>query len=201
MRAVGLLHAMCLTPSLRTCLVAGTGGGEPGKGSAGARLQHDDAKAMAKAKKSATLVRTEVVQNAPCHARERTLRCKPAAHVLSAPPSRVRSAVALSARLPARLPACPPGRLPLRPRKGVRQAHGHRAPASTPQRRGGARTVDTYRVDCRAPPCRARCLAPMLARVPRVLGAVSGGLQTVSRRDDEKARSLADAAPVGATWL
>jgi len=53
---------MCMTPASRTCLVAGTGG-EPGKGSAGARLQHDDAKAMAKAKKSATLVRTEVALN------------------------------------------------------------------------------------------------------------------------------------------
>jgi len=48
------------TPAAPAPPAAGTGG-EPGKGSAGARLQHDDAKAMAKAKKSATLVRTEVV--------------------------------------------------------------------------------------------------------------------------------------------
>ena len=41
------------------CLLA-VKSGEPGKGSAGSRLQHDDEKAMSKAKKSATLVRTEV---------------------------------------------------------------------------------------------------------------------------------------------
>ena len=52
--------ALAIRPQALNFECGMSGGGDGGKGSSGSRLQHDDAKAMAKAKKNAALQRTEV---------------------------------------------------------------------------------------------------------------------------------------------
>ena len=66
------------------------------------------------------------------------------------------------------------------------------------QRRGGRRTLNTYRVDFRAPLSRSQSCANAASRST---GGVRGGLQTVSGCNGAKARWSPDAAPVGGSCL